>query len=369
MKKELQVRILFLIVLFIVFISLLIQRLMEKNKKKIVSIFFLLIGSIVVIAVASLRNNIGDTYVYVNSYSNLINIKSIQDLMQEKDIGFKIFTLMLYQISSNPQFMIFTTAFITQLNYLKFFYRYRSLIELEVFIYIASGYYLVTMNGIRQAFAAAILVCATKYMIDREFWKYFLVIILASFFHQSALIMIPVYFIVNMEPWKKNTFIIIGIAMIGFLFFFTFLPILFKFLEHTQYAHYFEIIKEGTEQGANPLRLLVAIVPLVLSYIKRESLKQWDGNKVFVNISIINFIFMLFSLHTWIFARFAMYFNLYNCVLLPNIIKRWENRKEKNLLYAFLILCYFIFFLREHGGIIYGTNYGIQELFYSVRQY
>ena len=38
-------------------------------------------------------------------------------------------------------------------------YRYHNYFELQLFMFITSGYWLTTMNGIRQAMAAAIVTC------------------------------------------------------------------------------------------------------------------------------------------------------------------------------------------------------------------
>ena len=60
------------------------------------------------------------------------------------------------------------------------------MIELSLFVYIASGMYTVSMNGIRQSLAAAIIFAATKYILNGNFKKFLLVILLASTFHQTA---------------------------------------------------------------------------------------------------------------------------------------------------------------------------------------
>ena len=82
----------------------------------------------------------------------------------------------------------------------------------------------------------------------------------------------------------------------------------------------------------------------------------------YVNMSIINAIVVAFSLYNWIFARFQIYFQLYNFVLLPYIIKNcFVNRKERDLVYYGFIICYFIFFYYEQViggvGLGYKSNY------------
>ena len=166
------------------------------------------------VIVSGLRNNIGDTYFYMHAYT-LLNDQSLSDLKFERDPGFHIFQLFLYQISDDPQILIFTTALITNVLIVITLYKYSRMIELSLFVYIASGLYTVTMNGLRQSLAAALIFTATRYIMNGNFKKFLLVILLASTIHQTALIFIPVYFIVRRKAWTKDTYILLGIRSIN----------------------------------------------------------------------------------------------------------------------------------------------------------
>ena len=333
--------------LILTFIFSFFSRGMDEYNKNLASKYFIVITLCILVAVPAFRTNIGDTYVYKRSFESMGSTSLLDIFNDFGDVGYYVFTFYLYRISSNPQIMIFTTALITQVCYFKFFYKYRSYLELEIFMYITSGYFFVTMNGIRQSLAAGILVLATKYLIERNFKKYLLVVIFASLFHQSALIMILIYFIVRSKPFSNGTFIMIIGAIIGVMLFNELIPPLFKLLQGSNYEHYEQVFKDGTERGANILRVFVAMVPVILAYLRKEDLEEWENGIIFTNMAIINLVFMIFSLKTWIFARFTIYFNLYNFILLPYIIRRWINQKEKRTLYLFCILCYLLFFLVE----------------------
>ena len=165
------------------------------------------------VMVSGLRNNIGDTYFYMHSYT-LLEDQGLSDIKFEGDFGFNIFQLLLYQISDDPQLLIFTTALITNVLIVITLYKYSRMIELSLFVYIASGLYTVTMNGIRQSLAAAIIFAATKYILDGNFKKFLLVILLASTIHQTALIFIPIYFIVRRKAWTRDTYILLGLGVL-----------------------------------------------------------------------------------------------------------------------------------------------------------
>lgn len=67
--------------------------------------------------------------------------------------------------------------------------------KLSLFIYLTFGFYFNIFNPERQSIAMAISFYALPYLFDKKIVKFTLLIILASTFHISAWIMIPIYFV------------------------------------------------------------------------------------------------------------------------------------------------------------------------------
>src|SRR5690606_35264220 len=135
------------------------------------------------------QNNIGDTVYYIHSYN--ITQFNLETVKFEGDFGFNLFQMLLQMISLDPQLLIFSTAFITHMLIISVFYRYAKLFEVSMYVFITSGLFTVSMNGIRQFLAAAIIFTATKFLIEGHFKKYAVVVLLAATIHTSALILLP----------------------------------------------------------------------------------------------------------------------------------------------------------------------------------
>jgi transmembrane protein EpsG len=313
----------------------------------------------ILILVSGLRHGIGDTWAYKQLYKTIIMFGQVPRGSYET--GYVVFLTLLTQVSSNPQFMIFVNSFITNFLNIGVLRKYSSLFELQTFMYITSGYYLVTMNGVRQALAAAVIFASTRFIIEGKFKTYLLIILLMYTFHTSALIMIPVYFIARQDLWSKKTLLVFLVLPIVFIFFNPLMSIMFQTMEGSRYASYQGAILTGGEGGASIFRVLVAAVPVVMAYLGRHKLREeWAESNVFVNMSLINLIFMIFSLMNWLFARFAFYFQPYNFVLLPYMIKILFNRQEKQFVYLLFIICYLAFFYYEQAltlGIKYTSDF------------
>ena len=131
---------------------------------------------------------------------------------------------------------------------------------------------------------------------------------------------------------------------------------LFSAISGTQYAHY-ENFQEG---GANVVRVLVSVVPLVIAFIGREKLREvFPNGDVFVNMALLSVVLMLISTQNWIFARLTIYFNLYQLVLMGWLVKLFRAKDQRFVYFAMLSL-YFIFSFYENViilGIQYSSDY------------
>ena len=340
--------------LIVTFILGLITRL-TSNKYKYIKYFFVFVITAIFVGVAGSRTGIGDTYFYKHTYELLAQNPVLPE--DGRDIGFVIFQLILISISTNPQFLVFFTALITNVSTVFTMYRYHNYFELQLFMFITSGYWLTTMNGIRQAMAAAILFACTPLIIKKKFWLYCLIVVLLCSIHESALIMIPLYFVVQEKPWSKKIWMMIGFLGVGLILYDILEPIIFEILGNTNYGHY----SEFDEGGSSFIRAFIGLLPVIGSYLFKDKLaKEWPESKVFVNMCLINGIILCFSMYNWIFARLTYYFQPYAFVLLPYILMQWPNLKQKRLLYYGFLVCYFIFMYFEQ--VIQGLGLGYQSI-------
>lgn len=306
------------------------------------------------VLISGLRSNIGDTFNYKNIFED--NTFTWDYVLSQKDIGFGILQMILKGISEDPQILLFTSALITNVLILIVFYNYSRMIEISLYVYITGGLFLVSMNGVRQVLAAAIAFTAIKFLIKGNIAMYTLIILLASLFHFSALILLPIYFLVRAKAWSKTTLALIILSMVIVVGFEQFQTLLFSAIEDTQYANY----QKFNEGGANFLRVVVGAVPLIIAYLGRDRLKEiFLESDYIVNMSLLGLIFMLISTQSWIYARVSIYFELYQLILISWVVKLFRKQDQK-LIYFGIIICYFIYYYYENVinlNIQYRSNF------------
>ena len=109
---------------------------------------------------------------------------------------------------------LFLIALIQGVIILNFFRKYSNNYILSIFLFIASSDYISWMfNGIRQFMAVVIILLAVPLLLKKKWIWSALFILLASTMHQSALIMIPIIFIVQGKAWNKKTLVLIFVVM------------------------------------------------------------------------------------------------------------------------------------------------------------
>lgn len=322
----------------------------RRINNKQVAILLALVSGAVLIIFAGVRRDVGDTPVYISFFKR--HTDSLSETWKNMDIfnegGFELLQTFIKKfVTSDPYCYIFLMSLIPLGLVLCIFYKYGRSFSLCILLFILSGNYVTSMNGIRQFFVASILFFCFKWIYEKRYFKYVLLVLLLSTIHKSAILFIAFAFVLNLPAWKKGSK---GIMMGGILIYLLY-PISSQWfnllLSNTGYANYGEGIVSGGPGGANIIRALVYLVPVGMGYMMRETLKVNEKYyNIMVNGAILNFIFMLLATaSSWIFARYCIYFNLYSIMLLVWSIHYMK--KSKRDYYLVCVLCYSIFFIYE----------------------
>ena len=62
-------------------------------------------------------------------------------------------------------------------------------------------------------------------------------------------------------------------------------------------------------------------------------------------MAILGFVFMIISTQNWIFARFSIYFNLYQLILISWVVKLFIKKIKDLFIMVFYLFYYFLLLL------------------------
>ena len=159
---------------------------------------FAFIAFFPIIWMAGHRGYFADTTAYIMGYLNTtVGLSDLGEVVSSpgKDKGYAVLVVILHTIFGNDYeaFLTFIAA-IQGISLLSIFRKYSSDYVLSVFMFVASTDFFSWMyNGMRQFIAVTIVFAGATFFFKKKYIPAILLIVFASFFHQSALIMIPIF--------------------------------------------------------------------------------------------------------------------------------------------------------------------------------
>lgn len=330
------------------------ERINDKTVTRYNWIFALIALAPLVYLAAKRGSNFGDTGMYRRGFQGSpSSFSEIPDFYNnlKKDKAYYVFAAVWHCILGDRPVVYFgILALIQGILITTTLRKYTPHLLTAFFIFVTSTDYLSYMqNGIRQFVAVAIIFAASRFIFEKKYMPAIVSVLIASRFHGSALVMIPVLFIVQRDPWNKTTVMLLGLAFISVLFVNQFTNILDNLLEETQYANVVSDWQSWNDNGTNPLRVAVYSVPAILSLIGLRFIREENDPiiNVCVNMSVISSGLYLISMVTsGIFmGRLPIYVSLYsNCILLPWEIDHFFSNSSGRIIRLSMMILFLMFY-------------------------
>ena len=137
-------------------------------------------------------------------------------------------------------------------------------------------------------------------------------------------------------------------------------------VEQTDYASSVNEFK-ATDDGTSPIRILVESIPIILTFLYRNKIKDklTPIIKLSINMSLIAsglYIISKIASSGILLGRLPIYFSMYNLILLPWLLRNIFEQREKDLIYYIMVLCYIAFFYYQMVITWEGMGYSSQLL-------
>lgn len=331
-----------------------------------IGLFWAIVSFSLLVFFAGMRSGYGDTPAYISGFNafsvdtNLLEIfKSDSD---QKGYDCLLFLFKKY-ISTDYTVFFMALAIFQGLSIAKLFCKYSCNFFMSVFLFMASTSFVWMMNGVRQFLAASIILFFFDYVVERKFWKFLIVLLVAFLVHESAIVWLPVYFIVAFKPWSFKIWACVAATLV----------VVFVLDQYTAFfddsaLEEMEIMStmlnydNGQDDGVNPIRVLIAAVPAVLAFLCRKRIKEVNAPliNICINLSVVGVGVYIVGVVTSgiMVGRIPIYFTLTNYILLPWLIDNVLTGKTKT---AIKILCY-VFYLIY---FVYSLYYAGDPHYYS----
>lgn len=347
--------ILFAFVLYFFFSISYFENLKGKSRTK-----FLVISCAVVAIVIGSRDpmNWSDSAIYYEDF--IYNVKSFFQLTSYDhpgaygEMGFYYLGVFAKTITDDASFYF---LFISAITMFCLYYCFK---QYSIFPFIALYVYLGRFVGrntiqIRAAIAIAIVIWGTIYVTKRKLWKYILVVFIASRFHTSAYIALPLYFMGYVKIKKYHIYWGIAVSLILAAFYGGFIRDL---VSQSSIANEWarSYVQEGTEKSfsndlTNPVIWYQIIILLFYTYhesfFSRLTIHYYTFRNAFFYSTVILIVLCQYAV---LAARLSTIFATYEMIIVPMLPLKYKG------------------FSRNLGNMIIGIAYAFL-LYMNIRKY
>lgn len=329
---------------------------------------YLACAGMVFFLVAAVRRFTGIDY---NSYStiyynfNFMDYDDVSALRFEK--GFIFPFKILSDLFQTPQIIIAVVAFIVAAALMIYTYKYSSIKWVSCAAIMTYGLYFYSLDFLRQIIAALIVTYALKYLNTNQYLRYIVLILFASTFHVSALIMLVFALILKI----RMNYIILALYSTVTVLIMLFSENIMEFVTRYVYSNYDP--KTSIEMTIGlPITYSIAygIVFLLAFAFRKRLIERNSFNSIVINCMFFVTFFEIVGTKHAIISRLALLFIIApTIILIPElvmVIKSWleekkkstERRKKISVIAAYAVMSVFsvavfqTFMIYDNNGIV-----------------
>lgn len=342
----------YLNVIFVLLVLLASQdvfRFSEKNKLQYLIGYWTIIC--IWVLLSSLRWERGtdwDTYYWFYDSFDSITVDSYME------VGFCLFTSINKVVFSSYTFHLFLMAVLAIGCIAKTILKYSVFPFLSLLVWYSMS--LANLFSVRQTIAIALLVYASKYIIERKKWPFIVMLCLATSFHYSALVFGMAYYIFHRQYTRSFLMITLLIAIVGgiiagnkiadilYMIGGPFVQNKLEFYMETNSDNNFGSVYSAQEILLRGIinRSLLFVIPLLFLEKRRKTDTIFNG---FFNLYY--WAFMLFVLVVPLspaLGRVVTYYDYSQFFIIPYLFTMPFNRRSLCLLYLVISLYCFLRF-------------------------
>lgn len=189
---------------------------------------------------------------------------------------------------------------------------------LGLMIFVISPYlFLMNLSAIRQCMAMVCFIVAVYFAIERKLLLYVAFVVIGALFHKSAILLLPVYLVLNKK--QMSSWIVCGIigALFGMMFLVDVDSIVLSVVSQFGDANYVHYASGG--QG-NSLRATL-LTSITFFYVLGNLPRLQGRLQVYGKLYLIGLIFGILAYKMSMLTRIQMYFDIFAVVTLPAIYK------------------------------------------------
>ena len=213
---------------------------------------------------------------------------------------------------------------------------------LSIILFVFTGVFTGMFNGLRQYLAAAILFSGYHFVVNKKPIRWLIVVLLASCFHTTALLMFFIYFVCNLKCNWGLVFLYLTIAAV---LLFAYEP-LFDLVGALKQEEV-DMNEAYMKTSVNILRVAVQCVPIgMLLFLDKNKINEDKECRFLLNVCLLNAAIAVAAMNSAYLSRFWIYTSCFQTLMYPKIFSKMKKRSRELFIVAMLFF-YALFWAYE----------------------
>lgn len=361
-----------LVFIFLLFFSLRFDYRSKKAIKNQSSTTAMYISFIMLVLLAGLRYRVGvDTINYTDEYNDY-PLSYFEDRYQ---IGWYVFILLFRSLGLSFYWVQISLALLTNFAVFSFVKKYSQYFFFSILLYYVVVFPVLNFEILRQGICVSLFLLSFKYLDNRNYIRYYLLIGLACLFHYSALILLllPLF---TWIPINKKTVSLSFVLVLSVLVLSAImkeqifeLSMGMSFLEERA-QYYFSEVDLNKSVSVVPYIVNLTLNVLIPFIIIWHSCYNTKVTPAFIIVCILSMIVYVVSIYMPVIYRFNSFFQVFNLIIIIDFFSSIRNKFEKRpFIIFFILVLLFIgvkargFFVKDEGMPIYYHYYPYSSIF------
>lgn len=311
--------------------------------------------------VCGLRYEVGSDYSQYNNIFLLIKSGNINIMNNNGlELGFILLNQFVILFKGNYNTLLFLVSLISILGIfisIKYFCKNEEIFAFGVIVFTTFGLYGSLFNTIRQGIAIGIFCIALIFLYKKKILIYIGLIILAYFFHSSAIILFPVYLIMNIHLKKWVYYItpivclIVKSSGLVQVIYDKFLTVSFL---NVKYSQIYESGMQVDNGYGIKYLIVIGFVYYILLIFFNNIIKIDEKFEFQFKLLLVYFALSIFASEIWIIYRVALLFSVSMVFVTPKLLLLFKGRNKKliKLLFCLIFAIYYYFEIKTHNGLL-----------------
>lgn len=300
---------------------------------------------------SGVRYNVGTDFSTYELYISYIR-QGIDTYMEP---GFEAIVKATYVLGFSGQLTFVISSLLVSFFFLFYIREHSYYLGLSSMMFLCFPiFYLASFNGIRQFIAVAIFLYSIKYILHGNIFKYFCGVAIACSFHSSAVITVPLYFILN---HRFNKYKVVGLCVFIYFFIGSFPTI----LENAGFSAKYTTTEIYSNSGFDYKLIVVFSIYILLRFFEKKYSENFPDYNIMSNMLVITCVVGMLPLLTNLpsspVVRITSYFSPALLIVIPNILSCFKNDQLRIISYFSIIFTCILYYITTL--LLFGNKFNL----------